>query len=131
MKLASTNALYSNDAMAKKVIDYATDHSTGLPKHLVDMHADIANNHPRSQYMISTNQAQCNVFLAHMVGAKRVLEIGTFLGYSALVWAHAVGNDGSVTTLEFSPEYAAAARDNFKKHGADNVRVVEGDALQT
>lgn len=131
MKLASTNALYANDVITKRVTDYATEHSLPLPKHITDFHEWVVKNHARSDYMISVNQSQSNVFLSRMIGARRVLEIGTFVGYSALVWAHAIGQEGKVTTLEFSPEYAGIARETFKKNGVDNVEVVEGDALET
>lgn len=43
-------------------------------------------------------------------------------------WSHAVGVDGHVTTLEFSPNYAKVAEDTFKKNGIKNVEVIIGDA---
>jgi hypothetical protein len=52
-------------------------------------------------------------------------------GFSSLVWSHAVGPEGAVTGLEFSGEFAAAARAAFEKHGAANTRIVEGNALAT
>jgi predicted O-methyltransferase YrrM len=81
--------------------------------------------------MISNFQGQCHVFLAHTIGAKRVLEIGVYVGYSSLVWAHAVGPEGKVTGLEFSDEYAKLARDAFEKYGVKNAEVIQGNALQT
>lgn len=47
------------------------------------------------------------------------------------MWAHAVGADGKVTGLEFSEEYAKAARDVFERNGIKNAEVIQGDALQT
>ncbi|KAJ3491486.1 hypothetical protein NLG97_g5583 [Lecanicillium saksenae] len=131
MKSANTNALYSNDNVANSVIDYAATHSDGLPKHVTDYHADIVANHPHREYMISNLQGQFQTFITRAVGAKRVLEIGAFVGYSAMVWANAVGKDGKVTTLEFQAEYAEAARAAFKANGIENVEVIEGDALET
>jgi predicted O-methyltransferase YrrM len=57
-----------------------------------------------------------------------VLEIGCFVGFSALGWSDAVGTDGHVTTLEYSPEYAKVAQDAFHKYEVDNVEVIVGDA---
>lgn len=131
MKSANTNALYSNDVIAKSVMEYSASHSTPLPQHILDVHAATVAGHSRAEYLTSNNQSQCHMFLARMLGARRVLEIGTFVGYSAMVWSHAVGPEGIVTTLEASPEYAAIARDNFTKASVTNVEVVEGDALQT
>lgn len=59
-----------------------------------------------------------------------VLEIGVFVGYSAMVWAHAVGEGGKVTGLEFNPEYAKDAEKAFEKNGVKNVEVIVGDALE-
>lgn len=60
-----------------------------------------------------------------------MLEIGVFVGYSAMVWAHAVGQDGKVTGLEFNPEYAKDAEKAFEANGVKNVEVIVGDALET
>ncbi|KAM3514525.1 hypothetical protein MY11210_001868 [Beauveria gryllotalpidicola] len=131
MKSANTNALYPNDNVTKSVIEYAAAHSEALPKHITDYHANIVANHPDMEYMISNLQGQFQTFLTRTIGAKRVLEIGAFVGYSAMVWANAVGKDGKVTTLEFVPEYADAARNAFEERGIANVDVVQGDALET
>ncbi len=131
MKSANTNALYSNENVTKSVIDYATTHSEALPKHITDYHAYIVANHPRMEYMISNLQGQFQTFFTRTIGAKRVLEIGAFVGYSAMVWANAVGKEGKVTTLEFEAQYADAARKAFKDNGIENVEVIQGDALET
>lgn len=60
-----------------------------------------------------------------------VLEIGVYVGYSSLVWSHAVGPEGNVTGLEFNEEYAKKAKETFEKNGVRNVEVVVGDALET
>ena len=54
-----------------------------------------------------------------------------FVGYSALVWSHAVGPSGKVTGLEFSPEYAKEAEKTFKDNGVNNAEVIVGDALES
>ncbi|KAJ6439875.1 O-methyltransferase family 3 [Purpureocillium lavendulum] len=125
------STLYPNHRVAERVTDYARQHSTALPQHIVDYHAWVNENHARAGYMISDFQGQYHVFLARLIRAKRVLEIGVYVGYSALVWAHAVGNDGSVTGLESSQEYIDMSRQAFERHGVNNVEVVGGDALET
>ena len=121
--------LYPNEHVAKSVTTYSSAHSTPLPEHIPAYHADISSNHERPGYMISNFQAQAHIFLARAIGAKRILEIGTFVGYSALGWAHAVGKEGKVICLEFEPKYAAKARETFEKHGVEKVvDVIVGDA---
>ena len=60
-----------------------------------------------------------------------VLEIGTFIGFSTLGWLDAVGPDGLVTALEFSPEYAKIAEETFAKNGIKNAEVIVGDARES
>src|SRR3954447_2602401 len=64
--------------------------------------------------------------------AERVLEIGTFTGYSALTMAAALPAHGRVTTLELDPERAAFARRHLdaSPHG-DRVDIRVGPALDT
>lgn len=124
-------SLYPNETVAERVTHYSEAHSTRLPQHIVDYHAWVEKNHSRAGYMISDFQGQYLVFLARTLGAKRVLEIGVYAGYSALVWAHAVGQDGVVTGLEASSEYVDMSRDAFDRLGVKNVDIVQGDAITT
>jgi len=67
--------------------------------------------------------------LATAVGATRMLEIGTAIGYSGIWLAGALAPGGMLFTMEISPERAAEARTNFARAGfADRVSVVVGDA---
>ncbi|RFU78190.1 o-methyltransferase family 3 [Trichoderma arundinaceum] len=127
----TTAVLYPNSKVAAEVTAYSERSSTALPKYLVDYHAWVDENHEDATYMVSNLQAQSLVFFARAFGAKRILEIGSYVGYSAMVWAHAIGADGKVTGLEFSEEYAKLANAAFEKHGVKNVEIVVGDALQT
>ncbi len=67
-----------------------------------------------------------------LVEAKRVLEIGTFTGYSALCFAEALPEEGRVITCEIDPESVALARKYFAKssHG-HKIDIRMGPALET
>ena len=68
--------------------------------------------------------------LAHMVDARRVFEMGSAVGYSAIWWARAVGPDGKVFYSDGSSEKAERARHYLKKAGlADRVEVLIGNSL--
>jgi predicted O-methyltransferase YrrM len=70
--------------------------------------------------------------LARLAGARRILEIGTLGGYSAIWLARALPADGVLVTLELDPRHAAVARANLAAAGvADRVTVREGAALDT
>ena len=60
---------------------------------------------------------------------KRVLEIGTAIGYSAIITARSMDEDGKILTLEYDAQTAEIARENIKRGGlADKIEVVCADA---
>jgi len=68
--------------------------------------------------------------LATAVGATRILEIGTAIGYSGIWLAAALPANGTLVTMERDRTRAAQARENFVQAGvADRVTVMIGDAL--
>ena len=59
----------------------------------------------------------------------RVLELGAFVGYSAILFAMKVGDGGRVVSLEISEEHAEASRRNVAHAGfADRVEIIQGDS---
>jgi predicted O-methyltransferase YrrM len=70
--------------------------------------------------------------LARAIGARRVLELGTLAGVSAIWLARALPPDGRLTTIELDPSFAALARANLDRAGlAGRVDVLTGPALET
>lgn len=70
--------------------------------------------------------------LATAIGAQRILEIGTAVGYSGIWLAGALPSDGLLLTLEIDQNRAHIARDNFARAGiAERVNVIVGDARRT
>ncbi|MBI3706206.1 MAG: class I SAM-dependent methyltransferase, partial [Proteobacteria bacterium] len=68
--------------------------------------------------------------LIRMIGARRVLEIGAFIGVSAMSMASALPKGGELVTIEKFDHFAAIARQNFKQNGlAKRIRLLEGDAF--
>lgn len=69
--------------------------------------------------------------LARSIGARRILEIGTLGGYSAIWLARALPPDGRLVTLEIDPHHAATARANLARAGvADRVEIRVGAAIE-
>ena len=67
--------------------------------------------------------------LATTIGAVRILEIGTAIGYSGIWLAGALPPHGMLLTMEVKPERAQVARDNFARAGlAERASVIVGDA---
>jgi caffeoyl-CoA O-methyltransferase len=70
-------------------------------------------------------------FVVKISGAKRVLEIGAFIGVSAMYFAKALPEDGEVVTIEKFEQFAAVARRNFEKNGlAKKIHLIAGDAFE-
>jgi predicted O-methyltransferase YrrM len=70
--------------------------------------------------------------LATAIGAARILEIGTAIGYSGIWLAGALPEGGMLLTMEKDPERARTARANFERAGlADRTGVIVGDAQVT
>jgi caffeoyl-CoA O-methyltransferase len=70
--------------------------------------------------------------LAMMTGARRILEIGMFTGYSTLALAEALPKDGRVVSCEINPDLAEIARRSFAEspHG-DKIEIKLGPALES
>jgi len=63
---------------------------------------------------------------------KRILEVGTAIGYSAIFFAKHACENGEVITLEKDPDYIQRAKANFNKSDvADKITLIEGDAVET
>jgi predicted O-methyltransferase YrrM len=89
--------------------------------------------HRRQKYpmQISREQVRFHAWLCRLIGARRVLEVGTYLGVSAAGFAQALPLDGHVDTIEISPEHADIAEEWFRKGGlADRITVHRGPALE-
>ncbi|MEU6737050.1 O-methyltransferase [Streptomyces physcomitrii] len=79
---------------------------------------------------VAANQGKFLHLLARIQGARRVLEIGTLGGYSAIWLARALPEDGRLISLEFSPEHAEVATRNLARAGLDKITQVRvGAAL--
>jgi len=69
--------------------------------------------------------------LTRACGARRILEIGTAIGYSALWMATALSADGALITMEYDAARAARAREHFAAAGyGDRISVIVGDATR-
>ena len=79
---------------------------------------------------VSPAQGKLLHLLVRMIGAQRVLEIGTLGGYSTAWMASALPEGGCIVTIEVDPRTAEVARENFKRAGvAERVDLRVGAAL--
>ena len=96
-------------------LDAALDASSGLPA-----------------IQVSSPQGKFLHLLARAIGARRILEVGTLGGYSAIWMARALPQGGRLVTLEVDERHAEVARGNLQRAGLDGVAEVRvGPALQS
>ena len=83
------------------------------------------------EIQVSPNEAKLLQLLAEMVRAKRVLEVGTLGGYSAIHFGRALPEDGTLISLEIDERHAEVARENVERAGlAERVEIRVGDARE-
>lgn len=80
---------------------------------------------------VSPPQGKLLELLVRLVGARKVLEFGTLGGYSAILMARALPEDGRLITLEAKAEYAEVARRSIERAGVgERVEIRVGPALE-
>lgn len=85
------------------------------------LHGDMVSGHLQGRLL---------KMIAQMINPKQVLELGTFVGYSALCFAEALDEDGVVHTIEIDDELEDIIRENLSKSAYGNkVNLHIGDAL--
>lgn len=81
------------------------------------------------EIQVSPNQGTLLHLLAEISGARRVLEIGTLGGYSAIHFARGLPEGGTLLSLELDERHAEVARENVEYAGlSDKIEVLVGDA---
>lgn len=76
--------------------------------------------HPHSDMQIAPEQGQFMQFLVRVLGAEKTLEVGVFTGYSALVVAQALPDDGYVVACDINEAYTKTAVQFWKEAGVAN-----------
>jgi len=111
--------------------DYIRSVSLREPEALRRQREDT-DNHPQASMQISPEQGQFLHLMARLVGARRTLEVGVFMGYSSSWVALALPPDGKVIACDVSEEYTARARRTWSESGVqDKIDLRLRPALET
>lgn len=103
----------------KRVYNYLLSVSLRETVQLRQLREETANM-PMAGMIVPPEQGQFMSFLAQLIGAKKVLEVGVFTGYSSLSVALALPPDGKIVACDVSEEYTSVARRYWAKAGVDN-----------
>ena len=116
----------------EKIYKYIEEHVTRQGEALdwVEKQTHIRTNHAR---MLSGRlQGELLRILVQISGAKRILELGTFTGYSAICLATHLPSDGHLDTLELNDELEDLILEGFERAGlSDTIELHIGDCKET
>src|SRR5919106_1435734 len=112
--------------------EYAERHSKPLSETHAKLWLETYSKTRNPGMMVGAVEGAFLRMLVRMTGARRILEIGTFTGYSALAWAEALPKDGRVVTCDVNAETVAIAKRYFAQspHG-HKIEVKLGPALES
>ncbi|MFW6690192.1 O-methyltransferase [Streptomyces sp. MAR4 CNX-425] len=112
---------------------YVLDHNPPLDAVQRDLVELTHTRFPDAASMQSAQeQGPLLAFLVRLAGARHVVEVGTFTGFSSLSMARALPADGTLVALDVSEEWTAYAREAWEKGGvADRVELRLGPALES
>lgn len=110
---------------------YAEAHSTPEDPLLAAIAAHTRAHHAHAHMVSGHLQGLFLTMVSRMLRPRRILEVGTFTGYSALCLAEGLAEDGLLHTIECRPDDLALARSFFDQspHGS-RIRSHAGDALE-
>ncbi len=112
--------------------DYAARHSKPVPRIMEEMREYTWANIDLPQMQVGPIEGNFLKVLVRITGAKRIVEVGTFTGYSGLMMASALPDDGELITCEVDQQNAGVARRFFDKspHG-HKITIELGPAAET
>jgi caffeoyl-CoA O-methyltransferase len=115
----------------KQAQEYAEQHSSPEDELLKEIADYTYANHPHSNMLSGHLQGGLLQMISHMVRPRRILEIGTFTGYSALCLAKGLSADGLIHTIELREADAALAQAYFDRSSMKEKIILHiGDARE-
>jgi len=115
-----------------QIDSYVEAHTSEPPEHLRRLAEDTHAELECPRMLTGAVEGRFLEMLVHASGARLVLELGTYSGYSALSMAQALPADGRIVSCEISEEHAAFARERIEAAGeSGRIEVRVGPALET
>ncbi|MDX1954291.1 MAG: O-methyltransferase [Chitinophagaceae bacterium] len=117
------------DLISSLVEQYALKYTSPEDPVLVELDQFTRSYHAEHHMLSGALQGKFLEMVSHMIRPRRILEIGTFTGYSALCLVKGLLSDGHLHTIEKREEEAVVARRFFAKAGKeDQITLHVGDA---
>ena len=110
----SSRTIYLNDSLYRYLLDHSV-RETAVMRKL----RETTSQQETGRMQISPEQGQFMALLVELLGAKHILEIGTYTGYSALCMARAMPADGELVCCDISREWTDIARSFWREAGVE------------
>ena len=117
--------------LSKRLNDYIVGAHTAEHPVLTKLREETASL-PQAEMQIAPEQGHFLAFLVRLIGARTVLEVGTFTGYSALAVALALPADGRLVACDVSEEWTSIGKRHWLQAGmAERIELRIAPALET
>ena len=115
----------------QKLDDYVCAHTEKEPEVLNELNRKTHLTVLRSRMLSGHFQGRLLSMISHMVQPERILEIGTYTGYSSICLAEGLTENGKLTTIDINEELEDITREFIQKANLENkIEYIIGDAMQ-
>jgi caffeoyl-CoA O-methyltransferase len=119
------------DFLPAEISEYADRHTSAESEALQKLNRETNAKVAVPRMLSGHLQGRMLSMLSHMIQPKRILEIGTYTGYSAICLAEGLKEGGILHTIDVNDELEEIIRRYFKMAGAENkIQLHIGDAMQ-
>lgn len=116
----------------KQIADYTKSFTAGEPEIIRELVRASEEDLEFTDMLSGQQNGMLLKLLIQISGARRILEVGTFTGYSALMMADALPGDGELITCEMNDRYRSISEPFFAREPyRSKVRQIMGNALET
>ncbi|NJD56882.1 MAG: methyltransferase domain-containing protein [Nitrospirae bacterium] len=119
------------DMVAKEAEAYAADHTTPMSELLEEIEHFTLTGTPFPSMLTGRVEGRFLQLISRLAGARQIVDIGTFTGYSALAMAEVLPDGGEILTIEHNREHAAIAQGFFNRSPSGSRIILRvGDAQE-
>jgi caffeoyl-CoA O-methyltransferase len=123
--------LFLMDFISEKIVEYSEAHSSPESSSLKELNRETNAKVLMPRMLSGHLQGRILSMISHMIQPKRILEIGTYTGYSAICLSEGLAEGGMLHTIDINEELKPMALNYFKQSGSDQkIKLHTGDALQ-
>jgi predicted O-methyltransferase YrrM len=116
---------------SEEILEYIEKLSPKEPELLNKLDRETNLNVPMPTMLTGHVQGRFLSFMSKMLRPGRILEVGTYTGYSAICFAEGLANGGSIHTIDYNEELEEIALRYFKEAGLEDViKRFQGDAME-